>query len=159
MLRTWLNPTRLVNYEDNSHDPMLLVSFVLCLSVDLYQKRHTAHIKFHKLCLKLHKYNVHWCFKPNHSFVCSVLELRLYSSTACMGPSAIKVLNLAVVVICLADRATQAQTDGNDTEQKNNMPLYSIFSDETKQIECEHCVGANLNRLIWRVHWIVIPFN
>lgn len=64
-----------------------------------------------------------------------------------MGPSAIKVLNLAVLVTCLADRATQAQTDGNDTEQKNNMPLYSIFSDETKQIECEHCVGANLQQI------------
>lgn len=65
-----------------------------------------------------------------------------------MDPFAIKVLNLAVLVICFADRATQDQTDGNDMEKNPNMPLYSIFSDETKKIECEHCVGANLNRLI-----------
>lgn len=65
--------------------------------------------------------------------------------------------NLALLMICFTDRAAQYQRKLH--QKSKNMPLYSIFSDETKKIECSQSVWANLNRLIWRVHWIVIPFN
>lgn len=64
----------------------------------------------------------------------------------------IKTLNLAVPLTCFANGATRDHTDGNDTKKTkqndNNMPLKLQFLDETKKIECEHCVRANLNRLI-----------
>lgn len=59
---------------------------------------------------------------------------------------------------CFANGATQ-KPDGNDTRRekkekgkkqtkKKHASRAAIFFDETKKVECERCVRANLNRLI-----------
>ncbi len=56
----------------------------------------------------------------------ALLMLGVYSSIARMDPSGFKQANLAALVTCFVNGATQDQTDGNDTHTKKHASRASI---------------------------------